>query len=114
MIIAKFHQNNLDQYDSFIITGHAESGPYGQDLVCAAVSAISIGTMNNLEKLTKSQFQVVLDEVNGGHLGCQITSEVSHDTSLLLENLYYILVDIQDSYQDNIKVSVTDDTIKFD
>ncbi|ATZ18122.1 ribosomal-processing cysteine protease Prp [Mesoplasma melaleucae] len=31
------------------ISGHAESGPYGQDLVCAAVSGITFGALNALD-----------------------------------------------------------------
>ncbi|WP_125709233.1 ribosomal-processing cysteine protease Prp [Companilactobacillus zhongbaensis] len=111
MIKASFHRNADKQIDSFLILGHADSGPYGQDLVCAAVSAVTIGTINNLEKLTQVHPQVVLDEVNGGHLGCQITGAVSHDTALLLENLSEILKDVADSYPDNITVSSTQNTI---
>ncbi|ASZ09212.1 ribosomal-processing cysteine protease Prp [Mesoplasma chauliocola] len=33
----------------FEISGHAESGPYGQDLVCAAVSGIVFGALNALD-----------------------------------------------------------------
>ncbi len=31
------------------VKGHAGSGPYGHDLVCAAVSAVVTGGLNNLE-----------------------------------------------------------------
>ncbi|MFD1471119.1 ribosomal-processing cysteine protease Prp [Companilactobacillus mishanensis] len=114
MIKASFHRNDDNKIDSFLILGHADSGPYGQDLVCAAVSAVTIGTINNLEKLTKITPQVVLDEVNGGHLGCRITGTVSHDTGLLLENLSEILIDIEGSYPKNITVKNEKNTIEFD
>ncbi|AKP66726.1 ribosomal-processing cysteine protease Prp [Companilactobacillus ginsenosidimutans] len=113
MIRASFHRNSDARIDSFLILGHADSGPYGQDLVCAAVSAVTIGTINNLEKLTKIQPQIVLDEVNGGHLGCRVTQAVSHDTALLLDNLFEILKDIEGSYPDNIKVMSQKNTIEF-
>ena len=113
MIKASFHRNDDKKIDSLMILGHADSGPYGQDIVCAAVSAVTIGTINNLEKLTKIQPQIVLDEVNGGHLGCRITDAVSHDSVLLLENLYETLLDIADSYPDNIKVMLQKNTIEF-
>jgi uncharacterized protein YsxB (DUF464 family) len=35
----------------FQVLGHAEAGPYGQDLVCAGVSAVTIGLCNALEEL---------------------------------------------------------------
>ncbi len=36
---------------SLSLKGHAESGPYGQDLICAACSAIAFGLMNALDNL---------------------------------------------------------------
>nr|WP_054639424.1 ribosomal-processing cysteine protease Prp [Lactococcus fujiensis] len=33
---------------SYEISGHAESGEYGHDVVCAAVSVLTITTANNL------------------------------------------------------------------
>ena len=114
MIRASFHQNSDQKIDSFLIKGHADSGPYGQDLVCAAVSATTIGTINNLEKLTKAVPQVVIDEVNGGHLGCQFDKAISHDTALLMDNLFWILKDIEGSYPKNIEVQVQKNKINLD
>jgi len=114
MIKASFHQNSDKQIDSFLIKGHADSGPYGQDLVCAAVSAVTIGTINNLEKLTQAVPQIVMDEVNGGHLGCQFSKAISHDTALLLDNLFWILKDIEGSYPKNIEVQEQKNKIDLD
>lgn len=114
MIKASFHQNSDKQIDSFLIKGHADSGPYGQDLVCAAVSAVTISTINNLEKLTGAKPQVVMDEVNGGHLGCQFDEAISHDTALLLDNLFWTLKDVEGSYAKNIEVSVQKNKIDLD
>lgn len=44
-----------------------------------------------------------MDEVNGGHLGCQFDKAVSHDTALLLDNLFWILKDIEGSYSKILK-----------
>lgn len=35
-------------FHSLLIKGHANTGDYGKDLVCAGVSAVSIGAMNAL------------------------------------------------------------------
>jgi Predicted ribosomal protein len=78
------------------------------------VSAVTIGTINNLEKLTKASPKVVLDEENGGHLGCRFDHVVTHDTALLLDNLFWILKDIQGSYPKNIDVSIQNNKINFD
>ena len=114
MIRASFHQDSEQSIDSFLIKVHADSGPYGQDLVCAAVSAVTIGTINNLDKLTGATPQIVMDEVNGGHLGCQFDKAISHDTALLLDNLFWILKDIEGSYPKNIEVQVQKNKIDLD
>ncbi len=44
MIRAQFTLDSNQRITSFKMTGHADSGPYGQDIVCAAVSALSIST----------------------------------------------------------------------
>lgn len=41
------------------LKGHAESAPYGQDLVCAAVSAIITGGANAIEN--QSSFDIQLE-----------------------------------------------------
>ena len=38
-----------DAYQMMKVTGHAQSAPYGEDLVCAAVSAIMTGGINALD-----------------------------------------------------------------
>lgn len=38
-----------DHFASLEAKGHAESAPYGEDLVCAAISAIILGGYNALE-----------------------------------------------------------------
>ncbi|WP_442902234.1 ribosomal-processing cysteine protease Prp, partial [Faecalicoccus sp.] len=47
-VILTYHK---DQVSSIQITGHAQSGPYGQDIVCAGVSVASIGALNALDVL---------------------------------------------------------------
>ena len=47
MIKVLVKQNN-NQIVNLSITGHADSGEYGKDLVCAGVSTVGIGEMNML------------------------------------------------------------------
>lgn len=47
-VILTYHK---DQVSSIQITGHAQSGPYGRDIVCAGVSVASIGALNALDVL---------------------------------------------------------------
>ena len=38
------------RYTSLHVSGHAESGDYGKDLICAAVSSIMFGFMNAVDE----------------------------------------------------------------
>ena len=44
-IVLTYKDNKIDALE---IKGHANSAEYGKDLVCAAVSAISVGGLNAL------------------------------------------------------------------
>jgi uncharacterized protein YsxB (DUF464 family) len=43
------------------VKGHANSGAYGHDLVCAAVSAVVTGACNAIE--TSEDFQIKIDSM---------------------------------------------------
>lgn len=108
MIQADFTVNTDSQIISFQITGHADSGPYGSDIVCAAVSAVSIGTINSLQKLAGFEPEVEADNLNGGLLTCQIPATVSGQAlataQILLQNLQLTLEDITQQYGQYIQV----------
>lgn len=49
------------------VVGHAESGPFGQDLVCAAVSALTLTLWENLRVLeAENKLETVCRELEGG------------------------------------------------
>lgn len=104
MIKASFKKDSEDRITSFVFTGHADSGEYGQDIVCAAVSVSVIGTINNLETLANSKAKVDMDNENGGFISFEIkydkSNQQNHDIELLLNNLYLTYKDIVKEYSD--------------
>ena len=48
-VIVKFYERIGGNIVSIDVSGHANSGPYGNDLVCAAVSAVMVGAANALK-----------------------------------------------------------------
>lgn len=44
-------QTKESEINTIEISGHAMSGPYGQDLVCAGVSAIALSSLNAIDEL---------------------------------------------------------------
>lgn len=105
MIRASFTLNSDHHITAFKMTGHADSGPYGQDIVCAAVSALSISTINGLEHVVCTKPEVKSDEHNGGFL--QVSAiDTGHDSQILMRTFLNGLQDIAESYPKNIEVKM--------
>ena len=52
-MIRAIYQADDDHYLSIDVSGHAEFGAYGKDLVCASVSSIMFGFMNAIDALAE-------------------------------------------------------------
>lgn len=88
------------------LSGHAQSGKYGQDIVCAAVSVLVIGTINNLERLGLIQEdQVQADELEGGYLKLELPEGQSESCQLLVDCLIHSLIEIQIEYDSFISIN---------
>ncbi|MBS6395616.1 MAG: ribosomal-processing cysteine protease Prp [Clostridiales bacterium] len=85
-------------YKKFIIDGHAGYADAGEDIVCAAVSALVINTINSIEEFTEDAF--TCDCQDGMIQNWEFTSEVSAGTELLMDALLLGLTNIQKSYGD--------------
>ncbi|GAA0718678.1 ribosomal-processing cysteine protease Prp [Clostridium malenominatum] len=91
---------------SFDIKGHANSVSEGYDLVCAAVSAISITMANGITEVAKVNADI---QTIDGFLSCnlkKLSSEQIHKCQLLLETMLIGLRSIEKSYGKYIKVLV--------
>ncbi len=108
MIYAKFFESD-NKIEGFVLSGHAESGPAGHDLVCAASSALAIGTTNNLYRLLSIEPRVNLNEDEGGflelYLPLNLAEKQGEHAQVLLESLYYSLLDVQEAHGEYISVS---------
>ena len=87
----------------FELSGHADSGEYGQDIVCAV---LSINTINSLEKLAGVVLEKELDDLNGGFMKVSVDDSDLDDpkVQLLLESLELGVRDIEISYHEYIHV----------
>ena len=57
-----FYQNSKNQCKGFRVSGHAGYGEQGEDIVCAAISALVINAVNSIEAFTEDDFTVDVDE----------------------------------------------------
>jgi hypothetical protein len=96
----------------FRVTGHAEFAEAGKDIVCAGISAVTIGTVNAAEALLgvrlvdktpkRGTLEAVVPDGLAGRRG--------EDVQLLLETMTHMVRDIESAYGTYVKV--TEKTIK--
>ncbi|WP_168123750.1 ribosomal-processing cysteine protease Prp [Paenibacillus sp. HB172176] len=90
---------------SFAVEGHAKYAKPGKDIVCAGVSAVSVGTVNSIEQLTGVRLPA---EMKNGWLSSSIPLSAQADTDervqLLLESMIVMLDTIAKSYGKHVSL----------
>ncbi|ETY74516.1 ribosomal-processing cysteine protease Prp [Lactiplantibacillus fabifermentans] len=106
MIQATISRNGAGLITGFKLTGHADSGAYGQDIVCAAVSVLAISTINGIEQVAHLQPAIQSDETNGGLLIADFTKlDLANDQlQTLLASFTLGLNDVAANYGSYIRV----------
>lgn len=99
MINVTLYKNASGIYNGFQISGHAGYADRGNDIICSAVSMISINTINSIEKFTDDRFDVSSDE-KSGFIKYHLTETVSHESELLLNSFVLGLEAISGQYGD--------------
>lgn len=107
MIHIQFDRNEDGTIQAFTMTGHADAGPHGQDLVCAGASAVSFGTVNAIAAICDTELIVEMkDDV--GFLRCRIPEKLDHETykniQLLLEGMLVSMQTMEEQYRQFIQI----------
>ncbi len=89
-----FYQNSRGQITGFAAEGHAGYAQAGEDIVCAAISALVINTVNSLERLTKDAFTLDTDQ-ESGFIRLAMEGDFSEKAELLLQSLALGLSDLE-------------------
>ena len=84
-------------YRGIELNGHAGYDEEGHDIVCAAVSALTINAVNSVEAFTDDVFSGKAAE-DGGFLTFRLTEHVSTGSKLLMDSLVLGLQNIRDEY----------------
>ena len=95
MIKATFYKKK-GTYFGFSVQGHAEYAEPGSDIICAAVSALTINAVNSLESLTSDK--ILLEENEDGSVKCKVVGNVSPESVLLIRSLQIGLCKIYEEY----------------
>ncbi|WP_026690410.1 ribosomal-processing cysteine protease Prp [Alteribacter aurantiacus] len=108
MIRVSIERDENKHVSSFTMEGHADSGPHGHDLVCAAASALSFGTINAIAELCELELPVEMGS-EGGFLSCRVPGDLGADTfekvQLLLEGLVVSFRMLEEQYGEYIQIS---------
>ena len=92
-------------YLDFLSRGHAGYAEEGQDIVCAAVSALIVTTVNSLDEFTEEEIEVREDD---GYVSIHFkTNPNTERGKLLMDSLILGLTEIEHSYSKRyLKVKV--------
>ena len=94
-------RNQSEKIFSFRFEGHAGAGEHGNDLVCAAVSALAETTLIGLGNYVKAD---LIHEIKPGYLVFTLEKEPTRETDVLLETLLLGLTEIAKLYETNLKI----------
>ncbi len=82
--------------DGVKVSGHAEYAETGNDIICAAVSALAQGLIHSLEALTEDKISY---RVETGYMELKYES-LSEQGKLLVDSFFIAVSDIQATYGD--------------
>lgn len=108
MIRVTIKKDSRGKITSFLVQGHAQYAEPGQDIVCAGVSAVTIGAINAVEELLGIELPVE-ERGGGGYLRCLIPNledELLDDKlQLIIASMISSLKTIQRDYKSYIKIT---------
>ena len=85
-------------YSGFYCMGHAEYARRGKpDILCAAISALTIGTINSLEELAGEKLNISQDDKNG-FLRCDFQSILQEKSVFLMDSMVFSLQNLSREY----------------
>jgi hypothetical protein len=97
-----------DQYKGFESSGHAGYAEAGEDIICSAVSALTINTVNSIEKFTTDDYEVEQAE-DGGFLRLRFGNPLSAQAALLMDSLVLGIESIQADYGNDYITLITEE-----
>ena len=95
--------------ESVELTGHAGSSEYGFDIVCAAVSTLSINFVNSLEVLAECNADFAVNEIDGGYMKIDIshmTKKTDEKVQLLFESFLLGMTNLAENSKEFVSIKV--------
>ncbi|MBA4496162.1 ribosomal-processing cysteine protease Prp [Paenactinomyces guangxiensis] len=107
MIRIQVERNEQAEVERILVTGHANYAEPGKDIICAAVSGISIGMVNAIEKMFG--VKVHADDDGEGKVDCRLPEnlddpEKAAKIRLLMEAMAVSLKSMADEYPSYVRM----------
>ena len=98
MTTVTVQRDHNQAYKGFTCIGHADYARKKQpDILCAAISAIVIGTVNSLEELAGEKLIVATDEATG-FIRCEFQESLQEKSSFLVDSMIFTLENLSREY----------------
>ena len=99
-----------DRIISVTVEGHANYSEPGSDIVCSAISALTIGAVNSVEILLHIDLKPELGEQEDGYLAWSVPKLDDHYTDeklqLLMKSMQESILMIEKEYNKYIRVNI--------
>ena len=86
-----------DDYSGFQVSGHAGYAESGFDIICAAVSVLTINTVNSIEILAGD---MVEEKTEDGFLSCHFPEGLSDSGRILMRSMILGLKQIETDFEE--------------
>ena len=104
MMKVTVYQDSEGVISGFQVSGHSDYAKrHREDILCAAVSALTTNTVNSIEAFTDDQVRYQAVNEEEGFLHYEL-KEVSKESRLLLDSLVLGLKSTQESYSQFIQI----------
>lgn len=94
-------KNCNSQIIGFQVLGHAEYAEAGEDIVCSAISALTISVINTVMEVCPDDFHVDSDDETG-YIELRFDGEPGHDALVIMKVFEIGVTEISESYNDYI------------
>ena len=101
MIRIVIERNSTGQIGGFTASGHADCGPKGKDIVCAAVSVLTDSVFLGLDKHLQRELSWSADS---GDIAVHLKQEPDELTEAILATMFLGLSEIQRIYPEKIRI----------
>ena len=98
MISVNVYRNKERHVRGFKVSGHAEYEDSGKDIICAAVSVLSINTINAIQEFLPDELITVNTNEAEGMIECYFDDEPGEKAVLLLDTFILGIRGIEKQY----------------